>query len=514
MNFKLICAVLFISISGLCIAQDSNNRIAGSPYPFSSKPDTLYLTSENYSFAEKVSLNSLMGLLAKTKPRILRDANNIRQLVSESGIVITDSFYADYPGLVKRLANQISGYILCNSKDHSTNVAISLSPVFNALVVPEEIEPVAVNAGLKKMLDVRNRNEKWALRNYGKAFSKNIASYQNSSGDRGSFLADYSIFTGAFQFWDKKSKGCLAKKVYKRMNTGAAFFGAWPDEFNTVKQLSKKSLMVHASDWALNLSTLTNIPAPINKQKENDSFTVIPNVHTVCFVMSDGDNIQWLLNAFNDTATWNSSLRSNLNFGWTISPALTELAPLVYNKYVSMMPSSKGLKNYLVASPSGRGYYFPSMYGDLEKEAGLLNDFMKKSGLRIVNILDADKGKFSEKTYLEQPGIDALFVYSFGDNYTGKKGKISWYGDKPAIGGRFALWEGANTPSSLASILNTASTNIYSEDGYSLVPVHVWSMKVRDVLNCVQALGPNVRVVAPDEFVWLIKKNLHGKTNN
>ena len=98
------------------------------------------------------------------------------------------------------------------------------------------------------------------------------------------------------------------------MNSGAAFFGAWPDELNTVEQLSKRSLMVHASDWAINLSTLTNIPATINMQKETDTFKVIPNVHTVCFVMSDGDNIQWLLNAFNDTATWNSSLKSNLLF--------------------------------------------------------------------------------------------------------------------------------------------------------------------------------------------------------
>src|SRR5690349_7371210 len=105
----LIINFLFL-LGSCCTAQESNNRLAESPYPFSSKPDTLYLTSENYSYAEKVSLNSLMGLLAKTKPRILRDANNIRQLVTESGIVISDSFYIDYPGLVKRFANQVSGY--------------------------------------------------------------------------------------------------------------------------------------------------------------------------------------------------------------------------------------------------------------------------------------------------------------------------------------------------------------------------------------------------------------------
>ena len=80
------------------------------------------------------------------------------------------------------------------------------------------------------------------------------------------------------------------------------------------------------------------------------------------------------------------------------------------------------------------------------------------------------------------------------------------------------MWEGANDPQSLAKILNSATTNIYSEDGYSLVAVHVWSSKVNDVWKCVQLLNSNVRVVAPDEFVWLIRKNLKGseafKANN
>lgn len=510
---RLTITILFVFLSTYCLAQDNNQRIKGSPYPFSSKADTLYITSENYSFAEKVSLHSLTGLLAKTKPRILRDINNNRQMALENSIVVIDSFYSDYPGLVNRFANYFSGYILCKAKDRSANVALSLAPVFNALVVPVEVEQTAIKAGLKKMLDVRGRNEKWALKNYGDAFSKTIASYQNSSEDRAAFLGDYSVFTGAFQFWDKRPNGSLAKKVYKRMNSNAVFFGAWPDEYKTVEQLSKRSLMVHASDWALNLSTLTNISVPILKQKEADSFKIVPNVHTVCFVMSDGDNIQWLLNAFNDTATWNSNLRSQLNLGWTISPALTELAPPVYNKYVSMMDSQYG-RNYLIASPSGRGYFFPSLYPDLEKETSLLNSYMKKAGLRIVNIIDADNRTFNEKAYLDQPEIDALFVYSFGKNYTGEKGKITWQGEKPCIGGRYALWDGVNTSQSLAGLLNKASTNIYSEDGYSLIPVHVWSRNTRDVLNCVMSLNEHVRVVAPDEFVWLIKKNLGKKINN
>src|SRR5215203_1029615 len=101
---RFYCILLFLFIGSCCLAQDSNYRIKGSPYPFSSAPDTVFLTSESYSYSEKVSLHSLMGLLAKTKPRILRDVNNNSQMVQRAGVVVIDSFYLNYPALVRRFS--------------------------------------------------------------------------------------------------------------------------------------------------------------------------------------------------------------------------------------------------------------------------------------------------------------------------------------------------------------------------------------------------------------------------
>jgi len=484
-------------------------RIAGSPYPFSTKPDRLYVTSENFNYSQKIAVQSLQGILAKTKPEILRDAHGHKEVLSKEGIVMDNTYYTNFPGLLTHFATKVTGYILCTAKESSVNVAISLSGILNAVAIPFDIEQTAINAGLTKVLDVRGKDELWALANYGNQFSKNIASYQNCTDDRALFVGDYSAFAGALQFWDNEPDGTLSTSAFGRMNTGAAIFGYVPSEYNTVDQLSKKSLVLHPSDFSPNLSTLSNIPTVIPKQKDPiKRFEVVPNVHTVCFVMSDGDNIQWLSGSSDNTNNWGSPDRGRLNLGWTVSPAFAELAPVMYKKYVQNALTTNEGRNQLLAGPSGRGYFFPSDFPNLANECKLLNEYMKKADLSIVNILDVDVAAHNPAEYLKQSNIDALFYYTYGANYTGMNGKISWYKDKPSIGGRYTLWGTLSSPESLAANLNKASTNINAEAGYSLIPVHVWSRDVDDILDCIKRLGPNVRVVAPDEFVWLVRKNL------
>lgn len=487
--------------------------VQAQTYPTSAVPDRLFLTSENYAPSERVALQTLMGVIAQVKPEILRDTYGHRALVEKAGVTIDQTYYNNFPGLLAHFSGRLAGYILCNQKDRSTNVAISLAGVMNAVAIPADIEQTAINAGLTRLLDVRTRDEAWALANYGSLFNRNIATYQQSSDDRVFFLGDYSTYTKAFQFWDDSSNGTLANNVYNRMNKGGTFFGWGPGEYETVEQLSLHSLMIHPSDWGPNLSALTNIPAKKDSFRQKDpvkAFEVVPNVHTVCFVISDGDNVQWLLGSHDNTNNWNNPNRAHVNLGWTISPALADLAPIVYDKYIDNCLTTPGGRNQLVASPSGRGYFFPGRYpaADLETECKLLNKYMKKADLRIVNIIDADDSNNDPAAYLKQDNIDALFYYSYGANYTGRHGQIDWYKGKPSIGGRYTLWGNLSSPQSLAATLNQASTNINSQDGYSLISVHIWDRGVDDVLDCINRLNPNVRVVAPDEFVWLIKKNI------
>ena len=80
------------------------------------------------------------------------------------------------------------------------------------------------------------------------------------------------------------------------MNKNSFLLGWGKDEFQTVTN-HRQLISVLSSDYAYNLSVLTNLTQQFSKKHDFETNT-IDSVHTVCFLMSDGDNIQWLLNWF------------------------------------------------------------------------------------------------------------------------------------------------------------------------------------------------------------------------
>jgi len=60
-------------------------RLQGGPYPVSQKPDSLYVIEyNNFSGTELLTIQSLQGLLAQTKPRIYcvhGDGNPLKNLL-------------------------------------------------------------------------------------------------------------------------------------------------------------------------------------------------------------------------------------------------------------------------------------------------------------------------------------------------------------------------------------------------------------------------------------------------
>jgi hypothetical protein len=98
-------------------------------------------------------------------------------------------------------------------------------------------------------------------------------------------------------------------------------------------------------------------------------------------VITDGDNVQWLLGSLDNMNNWNNPNRGRVNLGWTISPSLSELAPVLYEKYVDNCLTTPDGRNVLIAGPSGRGYYLPGRYpdADLDTANTLLNRYMKQA---------------------------------------------------------------------------------------------------------------------------------------
>jgi len=513
---KYAVVIITMFFSNLLFAQQQAHRLEGSPFPVSSIPEYIYVVDDSYfSQNELLTINTLQGVLAKKTPIIYRDYGSgysvwLQLMKDNYAVNIDTTFSKDFNGLINHFKDSISGYILCNLHDSSSNAAISICGILNAIAVTPEKTGLMDDLGIGLLEDVRTHDEQWAFNKYRDLFSKKILAYQNETKDL--FLSDYSVYSSAFHFYDDINSE-LTNQAFSRMDQDGMVFGWGDDEYYTVSKASQNSLNVFPADWAINISTLSNFEAETKQKNHIENVVTEDSVHTVCFLMSDGDNIQWLLSEFAVNQAWYGSTdRGKLDIGWTISPALCELAPTVMKYIYDRASDTENGRDFFVAGPSGIGYNYPSQFPAIDDMSKLLNEYMKKSDLNIVNVIDEPATLEGIKPFLEQDAIDAVFHFGYS-SYSSTAGSIKWYNHKPAIGGRFSFWEGFETIESLAEKLNNMPRDPKSQRGYSLISVNNWSRTVSDIKACVELLDQNVRVVAPDEFVKLIKTNVEDESD-
>ncbi len=491
-------------------------RVPGSPYPTAPIPDTVFLVADDgFPEAQRLIVESLQGSLSGSSA-IYRTRTGGYALWQEEfsrpgGPVIAKDFQRDFPGLLRHYRTSLRGYVLCDLHTPSANAAISLcgtmrTPAGGVIAATTTDAALLDGLGLPRLADARGHDEAWALAAYPEAFNHHIVVYQDTGKDL--FLGDYSVFAGALHFSASLGSPLLAAAL-GRMRGQAVLLGWGDDEFNLVASASKASVQVHAADWVLNLSTLSRFAAATVQVPMPAADSVGAGKHTVCFLMSDGDNLQWALGGFAAPGGkwYGNPSRGKLAMGWTMAPSLAELAPTALARLYRTASVTPGARDHFVAGPSGAGYIFPEAFAALDSAAVLTARCMAKADMRILNVLGNDPADKYLHPFLKLPGIDAILFYPYSD-YSGLRGSIRFLDGKPVIGGFANLWEGMETPASLAVRLNARPKDPRSAEGYSLIPVHAWSRTLADVEACAALLGPDVRVVAPDEFVRAIRANL------
>jgi len=231
--------------------------------------------------------------------------------------------------------------------------------------------------------------------------------------------------------------------------------------------------------------------------------------------MTDGDNVQWLVTGFSSPSNpwYGSSSRGKAAIGWTVAPAMAEIAPSVLEKFYR--DASVG-KDIFVAGPSGVGYTIPDKFSstpNLQSFANLTGEYCQRGDLKIVNVINDDSDLNSLYPILDRSEVDAVFDY-YGGCYAGGGGALNWYNNKPIITGRYAMWgdpDGGcqNNEASLAGKLRLLPKDPSNPSSYSLIPVHVWTHNVSSVLTTIGLLGTDYfDIVTPEEFLNRINKNI------
>jgi hypothetical protein len=284
--------------------------------------------------------------------------------------------------------------------------------------------------------------------------------------------------------------------------------GWGPSEIGVVQALAAHGAAIHASDWAVNMATYASFYVPALQQRAPvQPRRAAAAKHTVTFLLSDGDNLQvlcccartmascvtprlqWLIGgSFASPANdwWGSRSRSSVAMGWTVSPAMAELAPSILQRlYREASPS-----DVFVAGPSGVAYTFPDFSSNLSSFAESSLQYMRRADLSIVNLIALSDCDTECATPYVRAGAQAVFLYTYGyarccdccrafyfvttqpalvvppptlvltppfsslhplpshppssrlyrDFYCGRGSRLTWISNVPVIGGRIALW--------------------------------------------------------------------------
>ncbi|KAI3345902.1 protein phosphatase [Clostridium botulinum] len=506
---------------------DNNILDITEPYIKNSiQPKYLYVISENdMTREEQTMISTLQGIISnKSDKQIYIITSNepdytiwLKDLKHNYNVkykIIRDPWK-----LLNKFKTHINGYILYSKLNyHSINNACTLSSLKNSIAIDESLENKVKSYGINTLIqDCKDTDKYWAYNTLWNS-GLNHSTVIELSPDKTMALRDYAVLSKSLIFYeDDTNDDSLRKTIFQSMDTNSHCLGWGPDEHTNVTIASKFGIDIIAADWSYNLSVLSSYPSPPQLQKFSNNMSSEDGVHYVTFIMSDGDNQQWLLGSNYSSKNWyGSSYRGNFNLGWSISPSIYYLAPTVFNQYYKSANFSKYNDNFIVP-PSGNGYMYPSKFpiNKLDNYTKTLNEYMKKVDQNYVLILDdnAFYRKDLWEKYTKHDNINGLFYLNYEKNNS-YDGELLWTNNKPIVSCRDLLWGGLEDESQLLKNINNrvelGYTNINNPNSYTFVYVHVWSNTMDNVQDVVNKLNenPKVKVVTPSTFMKLIKDNV------
>jgi hypothetical protein len=490
-------------------------------------PSTIYMYDLNQGSAER---NALMASLSGIVARTTADVAMGYQFGNSSSDpeFWVDRYIDDHPGVGKvwqgsvpwfidRYKSQLSGYVVYDAA--TINEATSVAGALGAVMVDSSLLSGSVGsalnqAGLAQVADVRGRNSAWVYANYGAQLNKDLIFRQQP---QFSFqLRSYAVANSGFVF---NATGAERDAYLAGQNDHSLVYG-WGynnDEGEFFGSASRHNLMGVPADHYQSSAALSKWDAPIPLQSSHTSpaTPTEPGKHYVAFVMSDGDNVQWLTNDFARSNRWfGSPHRGNFDMTFDMSPALREANPVAM-KYIYEEAAGDAHRTFFVAA-GGEGLNYPSQTPDIAGFMDASIAAMQAVDQNIISVLDDSPNMAKLEQMVERPEIMGLMLKT-GNAYKGRNGQIHWHEGKPIVSVKYSLWDGFDTPNQIISALNAAPTDsLHNQASYTIVNVHPWSTSLTDggqgdpmsnVNYIVNNLANSVNVVTLEELMIHLRNN-------
>ena len=450
--------------------------------------------------------------------------------------------YGPFEGTVVQVKDLFDGYVLCDidANPESSVVASVAAHVYQAAIVDVSLEERFIEAGYTMKYDARKKTTRdaWAefkdqcrndalvlmpvgtaeLRNYSicnHLFTMNLCRRRDSvDGGMNSGLMDDVLS------WLKPDSPVLGWE--------SGPFGE--DEF--VGKVSRYGHLMLAADWSYNHS-LTAAGA-----RKRQSTALAPVIHPrtidynlkknfVSFVLTDGDNYQWVMGDGFEKDFYVLPSRRNARMSYTLgAQALAELSPDRYSYLLNLC----GEDNTLMETFGG-GYFYADTYAQnpprraasLAEIAARTGTHMRQHRIKVLQLI-AWRALSQEAMEAYQAFVDAndqlegIIVIQYSP-YTGGDGEIRWYTnsqgyDIPVITARYALWKGLPTsvgggnPKEVSDKMKEREPS--GSVSFSLCSVHAWSdfagSRSSDAAAaCLEQLPDRFHAVSAQELIWRVR---------
>ncbi len=362
---------------------------------------------EMLSDEEKITVTCLEGLVNSVQTRMVVLNNSTKTWLSQYGYRYTEVSAMGKFDIYKKYASEISGVVLYSAKlnPEYINLACTVANTLSAIPITENLYKLWLRNGIELPVveDLRDLTmkstvdiHKYLFENYWDKCNKKILLVQRTGLYNMRDLAAACGSAVVHLSCAGNEETRLFKKMLLTMTPGESIMVGWYEdqerELMTVGAQCGISCVpadffsnptVFSQDINVNIKSVPDMPALENKIY-------------IALYFSDGDNIQYNMNAMREYWNSNSSSRGKIPVNWTISPALVDIAPGMMNYYYEHSTDS----DCFVCGPSGMGYTMPmntwgpntgEQFKDTDKFKAyieLTNRYLQQSGLRVVTIWD------------------------------------------------------------------------------------------------------------------------------
>lgn len=449
--------------------------------------------------AEQALSASAQGILAK-KGRIVWHANGGIQeaILKRLGRDRPLRRLASVWDLVRQEQKEFRGFILCEIGQPSLSIATSLAGPLRSLIADQSLAFRLSSMGFTITADAASPDAASLLKQAPQ--KKKLAVEQRNS--IAGHLRDFAVRHDlpAFSAATREERRAIASSL----GAPAMVLGWGPDEYEWVEDLSRAGATGVAADWCLNLSVLGLVPGRPKAPRPPRAPALAKGRRFAAFVMSDGDNIQWLTGGFATDLRWyGSPQRGRLPITWEVSPLLAEWAPAVLEEIFTRATPNDGF----VAGPGLPGYTFPHLLPNRPAQAAASRRFLSRSGLGVASFLNSNDG--SPMDCADWMALREVKggIYKDYAPYNRRKGEVAWFASKPLAAYRFLLWEGLTGVEELAAQVNAMPAQ--GEGRFALINVHAWSFDsiggpMEAIARTAAMLEPDVELVQASQLLELM----------